>query len=279
MEAVARLRFSALLFPTPAVFRHFHHSASLPRSFVFRDGSSIPLVKPYPWNPKILNPSCTAVRALDASFDGRAEELPGRAAVFPRINVRDPYKLLGVSRDASEEEIQQAHNFLVDQYAGHERSKESVEAAYDKIIMESFRTRKKSKINLKSNLKKKVAESPPWVQKVVNMFEAPSSQVILQRAVLFGLLGVWSVMNSAEGGPAFQVAVSLAACVYLLNDRLKSIGRSLILGFGGLMVGWVFGSFLIPVLPPYLFPRTWSLELITALISYVFLWFSCTFMK
>lgn len=28
-----------------------------------------------------------------------------------------------------------------------------------------------------------------------------------------------------------QVAVSLAACVYFLNDRLKSIGRAFILGY------------------------------------------------
>lgn len=219
------------------------------------------------------------MRALDASFYGRTNDMRGTPAFFQRINVRDPYKRLGVSRDASEEEIQEARNFLAGEYAEHERSRESIEAAFDKIIMESFRARKKSKINLKSNLKKKVAESPPWVRNVLNMFEVPSTQVILQRAVLFALLGVWSVMNSAEGGPAFQVAVSLAACIYLLNDRLKSIGRAFILGFGGLLVGWIFGSFLVPVIPPYLFPRTWSLELITALISYVFLWFSCTFLK
>lgn len=90
-------------------------------------------------------------------------------------------------------------------YADHERSRESIEAAYDKIIMGSFRERKRSKINLKSNLKKKVAESPPWIRNLANMVEVPSSTVISQRAILFGLLGVWSVMNPAEGGPAFQV--------------------------------------------------------------------------
>ncbi|CAK9264015.1 unnamed protein product [Sphagnum jensenii] len=201
------------------------------------------------------------------------------ASIFPRVNVRDPYKRLGVSRDSSEEEIREARNYLSEQYADHERSRESIEAAYDKIIMGSFRERKRSKINLKSNLKKKVAESPPWIRNLANMVEVPSSTVISQRAILFGLLGVWSVMNPAEGGPAFQVAVSLAACIYLLHDRLKSLGRAMVLGLGALATGWLLGSFLVPVLPSQIIPRTWSLELTTALISYIFLWVACTFLK
>ncbi|KAH7366058.1 hypothetical protein KP509_18G061300 [Ceratopteris richardii] len=213
---------------------------------------------------------------LDNAYSG---EPVGYTSVFPRIHVRDPYKVLGVTRDASEEEIQSARNFLAEQYAHHERSREAVEAAHDKIIMESFRARKKSKINLKSNLKKKVEESPPWVKRILNIFEVPPSEVILQRAVFFALMGVWSVMNPAEGGPAFQVAVSLAGCIYLLNYRLKSIGRSFILGFGGLAAGWLIGSFVVPIIPVALLPPNWSLEIITALISYVFMWVACTFLK
>jgi hypothetical protein len=55
--------------------------------------------------------------------------------------MRDPYKLLGVDRDASEEEIRSARNFLIQQYAGHEPSEESIEGAYEKIIMKSYQQR------------------------------------------------------------------------------------------------------------------------------------------
>ena len=44
------------------------------------------------------------------------------------------------------------------------------------------------------------------------------------------------------------------------------------------MVGWVAGSFLVPFIPPIPF-TFWSLELGTALITYVFLWFTTTFLK
>ncbi|KAL2631217.1 hypothetical protein R1flu_015903 [Riccia fluitans] len=223
-----------------------------------------------------------ALRAMDASVGGEGvieEEEYGPPQIFPRVNVRDPFKRLGVSRDASEEEIREARNYLSSQYGGHERSREAIEAAYDKIIMESFRDRRKSKINLKTSLKKKLAESPPWVRAFTNMVEVPTSQVILQRFALFFLLGVWSVMNPADGGPAFQVAVSLAACIYFLNDRLKSLGRAFMLGFGSLIVGWISGSFLLPVVSNYILPTSWSLELSTALFSYIFLWVACTFLK
>jgi hypothetical protein len=225
--------------------------------------------------PPMRLPKGLTCRAMDASL-GSDSSSP---QVFPRLNVRDPFKRLGVSSDASTEEIREAKNYLTEQYHSHERSREAIEAAYEKIIMESYRARKASKINLKSNLKKKVEDSPPWLRALLTMVEVPNKTIIMQRAALFLLLGVWSVFNPAEGGPAFQVAVSLAACVYFINDRLKSLGRAFVLGLGSLVVGWVFGSVVIPLVPPQVIPKTCSLELLTALISYVFLWFSCTFLK
>lgn len=91
------------------------------------------------------------------------------------------------------------------QYAGHERSEESIEAAFEKILTASFLQRKKTKINLKSRLKKKVEESPPWVKSLLNFVELPPTEIILRRLFLFAFMGAWSIMNSAETGPAFQV--------------------------------------------------------------------------
>ncbi|CAI7885838.1 unnamed protein product [Closterium sp. NIES-54] len=213
------------------------------------------------------------VCAMDASFGDEAPK------VFPRIGTRDPYKRLGLGRDASTEEITEAKNYLVEEYKGHERSREAIEEAFDKIIAEKFRERRKSKINLKADLKKKVAEAPPWIQALIDMVDVPKPAVIAQRGVLFALIAVWSIMNPAEGGPAFQVAVALGLSVYLINERLKSITRALIIGFATLVVGWITGSFLVPFIPEGIFPGFWSLELGTSLVTYVFLWFSTTFLK
>ncbi|KAK4856206.1 hypothetical protein QYF36_015157 [Acer negundo] len=144
----------------------------------------------------------------------------GNVPTFPRGNVWDPYKWLGVSPYASEEEIWGSCNFLLQQFAGHERSEESIEAAFEKLLMTSFKQRKKTKIYLKSRLKKKVEESPPWIQNLLNFVE-------------------WT---------CFPVA-SLAACICFLNEKTKSLARASIIGFGGLAGGWICGSFLVPMIP------------------------------
>lgn len=203
----------------------------------------------------------------------------GNAPTFPQIRVWDPYKRLGISPYASEEEIWSARNFLLEQYAGHERSEESIEAAFEKLLMASFQHRKKTKINLKSRLKKKVEESPPWIKNLLNFVELPPMEVIFRRLFLFAFMGGWSIMNSSEGGPAFQVAVSLAACIYFLNEKTKSLGRAFVIGLGALATGWICDSIFVPMIPTVLIHPTWTLELLTSLVAYAFLFLACTFLK
>ncbi|KAG0465243.1 hypothetical protein HPP92_019407 [Vanilla planifolia] len=218
-------------------------------------------------------PRCTMDLSLGGSYS--YENVPK----FPRMRVWDPYKRLGVNQDASEEEIIAARNFLLEQYAGHEASVESVEAAFEKLLMASFKKRKKSKINLKSRLKKKVEESPPWVLRLLGHVELPPLDTILRRLFLFAFMGGWSIMNSAETGPAFQVALSLGSCIYFLNDKINNVPRATITGFTALAFGWIIGSIVIPMVPSFLLPPTWSLELLTSLVSFVFLFVACTFLK
>ncbi|GBG90533.1 hypothetical protein CBR_g50877 [Chara braunii] len=155
----------------------------------------------------------------------------GPPPVFDRMHIRDPYKRLGISSDASNEEIQEARNYLVQQYKRHEKSVESIEAAFDKIIMEKFKQRKKSKINLKANLKKKVEEQGNLLRQFADMWEVPALDFILKRLFVFVMLGAWTAAAAAaETAPVFQVVVTLAVCVYLLNEKVKSLGRSFLLG-------------------------------------------------
>ncbi|GAB2277478.1 tyrosine/serine/threonine protein phosphatase [Dionaea muscipula] len=213
--------------------------------------------------------------ALDAPYGGN-----NNISKFPRRNVWDPYKRLGISKYASEDEVWGSRNFLLQQYAGDERSAESIEAAFEKLLMKSFRARKATKINLKTRLKKKVEESPPWLQNFLkNLVELPPMVIILRRLFLFSFIAGWSIMNSAEGGPAFQVAIGLAACVFFLYDKTKSVGRGFTIGFGSLVTGWVCGSCLAPTIPTAILPSTWTLELIASMVVYVFLFLGCTFLK
>ncbi|KAK6924445.1 Protein CHAPERONE-LIKE PROTEIN OF POR1-like [Dillenia turbinata] len=214
--------------------------------------------------------------AMDASYGDMTND---PSAIFPRINVRDPYKRLGISREASEDEIQAARNFLVRRYAGHKPSLDAIESAHDKIIMQKFHERKNPKINIK----KKVMEvtQSRVVQAVISRFQMPSTNFIIKTSIAFVVLGVLTVLFPTEEGPTLQVAISLIATMYFIYDRLKSKIRALLYGAGAFILSWLLGTFLmvsvIPPVPILKGPR--SLEVSTSLITYILLWVSSTYLK
>lgn len=213
--------------------------------------------------------------AMDASF---GDAFNSQSDVFPRINIKDPYKRLGISVDASEEEIQAARNFLIQRYAGHKPSVDAIEAAHDKIIMQKFYDRKKPKLNIKKKVRD-VTQSR-YVQAVMSRFRTPSdSKFIVITSVAFLLLGALTVLFPTEEGPTLQVALSLVATIYFIYSRLKSKIRAALYGGGAFIFSWLLGTFLmVSVVPPILKGPT-SLEVTTSLLSYVLLWVASTYLK
>ncbi|CAN6563253.1 unnamed protein product [Malus baccata var. baccata] len=212
--------------------------------------------------------------AVDASYGDMSNE---PTAIFPRINVRDPYKRLGISREASEDEIQGARNFLIRQYAGHKPSVDAIESAHDKIIMQKFYDRKNPKIDFKKKYRE--VNQSRVVQAVRNRFRTPSTNFILKTSIAFLVLAALTVLFPTEEGPTLQVALSLLATIYFVHDRLKSKLRAFLYSAGSFAFSWLFGTFLmVSVVPPLLKgPR--SFEVTTSLITYVLLWVSSTYLK
>ncbi|CAF2073643.1 unnamed protein product [Brassica napus] len=115
------------------------------------------------------------VRAMSASFGD----------ITNRFN-RDPYKRLGISKMASEDEIQGARNFLIQQYAGHIPSVDAIESAHDKIIMQKFHERKNPKIDITKKVRQ-VRQSKA-VNFVFERFQAPPTAFPVKTAVTFAVL-------------------------------------------------------------------------------------------
>ncbi|KAD7479195.1 hypothetical protein E3N88_02362 [Mikania micrantha] len=163
--------------------------------------------------------------AMDASFGDARDE---SSAIFPRINVKDPYKRLGLSKDASEDEIQGARNFLVQKYAGHKPSVDAIESAHDKIIMQKFYERKNPKINVKKKMRE-VSQSRV-VQAVTSRFRTPATNFIIKTSIAFVALAALTVFFPTEEGPTLQVAISLFTTIYFIHERLKSKLRAFLYG-------------------------------------------------
>lgn len=143
--------------------------------------------------------------------------------------MKDPYKRLGISKEASEEEIQSARNFLIQKYAGHKPSVDSIESAHDKIIMQKFYERRNPKIDYRKKMRE--VNQSRFVQAVRGRFQTPSTKFIIKTSLAFLLLGVLTVLFPTEEGPTLQVALSLIATLYFLHDRLKSKIRAFLYGY------------------------------------------------
>jgi len=209
-----------------------------------------------------------------ASFGDMADS---STPIFPRIHVKDPYQRLGISREASEEEIRAARNYLISKYAGHKPSVDAIESAHDRIIMQSFFDRKKPKMNLKKKFRE-LSQSRA-VKAIQGRFQTPRSKVIWQTAIAFVLLGVLTLAFPTEEGPTLQVALSCAANIYFIYQRVKSGWRAFFYGFGSFFASWFLGTFLmVSVIPPIL-PGPRNLEVSTACVTYVLLFISSTFLK
>ncbi|CAL5324308.1 unnamed protein product [Camellia sinensis] len=196
-----------------------------------------------------IRKTCVFKCAMDASFGDAAND---PTAIFPRINIRDPYKRLGISREASEDEIQAARNFLMQRYGGHKPSVDAIESAHDKIIMQKFYERKNPKIDIKKKVR--VVTQSRVVQAVTSRFRTPSKNFIIKTSAAFVVLGALTFLFPTEEGPTLQVV-------------------------GAFIFSWLVGTFLmVSVIPPIIKgPR--SLEVATSLITYVLLWVSSTYLK
>eukprot|EP00873_Tetraselmis_striata_P018852 jgi/Tetstr1/439116/TSEL_002981.t1 len=240
-------------------------------------------------------PAARRAAASDASMGGSADFSPkegekaaeassGDFSVFPRIKESDPYRKLAVSRDADFEEIQDARNFLVDQYRWHEQSRESIELAFEKILNEKMRVRHRLGFRPPKRGRKTDAEgdAPPetLVDRVKDMLE-PSVPVVtlVNEGAIYLALAVWAAIQSGAADPILPMGLALGYSTYKVFQKRNSrnpdgpyLGNSPIFGallqsitgaFLGAVAGWVVSTY-VPF-PAMINPAAVAVALIPAM--------------
>lgn len=160
-----------------------------------------------------------------------------------------PYQVLGVSEEASFEEIQSARARLLASLGVDEQQQERVEQAYDAILMQRLRLRKEGKIAVpdriryaeqraarpetEPSLPRPAAQNPPWISR---WLDSPSAPDMLWPAVLLGGLVGWVVLAPDEY-PSLQLALGLMACIYFLYRKERRFLRAFLLALAGLSLG------------------------------------------
>lgn len=173
------------------------------------------------------------------------------------MSEQNPYDTLGITEAASFDEIQEARNRLTQQHESDLKQVETIEAAYDAILMERLRLRQEGKIKVPDRIRFPEESAPPPPAKVVSVIpenppnwlqgflDNPSREEILWPALAFlclGLLGFYST--------SFALALAAGFNIYFLNRKEKRFVRAVLLTVVGLVIGIVAGLQLGNLLTP-----------------------------
>jgi len=200
----------------------------------------------------------------------------------------NPYTQLGVTEDASFEEIQQAKVRLIAEFSGDRQIQESIEAAYDAVLMDRLRLRQEGKIKVPDRIrfpeqavqtvaKPMVAseqKSPEWLRQLL---DHPTRQEILVTSGVFLPMAVVSVLPINPNLLQLLMALGVGASLYFLNRKENKFGRAVLLSLGGLVLGLIVGSVLgalLPVSALYLTDISFA-----AVITLLMIWLITTFLK
>ncbi len=206
---------------------------------------------------------------------------------------QNPYEKLGVTEDASFDEIQDAKGRLMQQHRGDQKVLESVEAAYDAIIMERLRMRQEGKIKVPERIRfpEKVAQAPPsfsqasvnnspaWLQRWV---DTPTLGELLWPAISFLLLGGITIFYPAQEESSLLslvLALGVGCNIYFLNRKEQKFGRAVLLTLAGLLIGIGLGAVLSGFITLPISSIGLTADKFATVITLLILWLISSFLR
>ncbi|KDP33296.1 hypothetical protein JCGZ_13083 [Jatropha curcas] len=219
--------------------------------------SQIKSLKNDPWRVTIV--------PLRRSFVGsaRAGSRADDSAPF-EMSVENALKLLGVSENASFDDILRAKKSILATCKDDQDAIAQVEAAYDMLLMRSLTQRRAGKV---VNSAIRYADVKPingpgmgsvtqWLQASMKntpiSVETPSTGDLGIQAGVYGAMMVLTYVNGAStspvapyGGadvPGLILATSFGASLYFMTKKNVKLGKATVIALGGLVAGAVVGS-------------------------------------
>ena len=161
---------------------------------------------------------------------------------------QNSYEMLGLSESSSFDEIQEARDRLLAECGGDRKQMESIEAAYDAILMERLRLRQEGKIKVPDRIRFAeetpevpavapaggATQSPPWL---ATWLDTPSQNDLLWPAGIFAGLAVLGAFTV----PSLALAIGVGCNIYFLNRKEYRFWRAILLTTAGLTLGLALG--------------------------------------
>jgi hypothetical protein len=204
---------------------------------------------------------------------------------------QSPYEKLGVSEDASFDEIQDVRNRLLEQHSGDGNVREVIETAYDAILMERLRMRQEGKIKVPERIRfpemrippspqsspSIVHQSPAWLKRSLDQ---PSLMDVLLPGAWYLGLSATSLFYPGDNEQILQLAlvVGVGVGVYFLNRKESKFGRAVLFTLVGLILGLIIGSLIAAwVLPLPLINL--SANQFSTLLTFILMWLVSSFLR
>jgi Protein CHAPERONE-LIKE PROTEIN OF POR1-like len=207
------------------------------------------------------------------------------------MSVQNPYEELGLTEDASFDEIKSARDRLLAESAGDRKRQEMLEAAYDTILMQRLRMRQEGKIKVPEGVRfperlsaappstppTPVQQSPAWLQRLI---DTPSTKDVLLPAGLFGGLAALSVFMRANSSILqLTLALGIGLSLYFLNRKENLFGRAILLTLFGLLVGLLLGGLFYSLLSVPITSIVLTDEQFITVVTLLLLWLVCSFLR
>jgi hypothetical protein len=174
------------------------------------------------------------------------------------MSEQSPYEKLGVSIEASFEEIQKARTHLLEQYSGDRQQAQMIEEAYDAVLMDRLRMRQEGKLNIPERIRyaEQMVQAPPsppitilnqspeWLKQLI---DRPSWKDLLGSTGVFVVLMALSLAfpGSTSGVLEVTIALGIGFTLFCLNRKEHKFGRAFLLTIVGLITGLILGSLLV----------------------------------
>lgn len=170
-----------------------------------------------------------------------------------------PYEKLGVAESASFEEIQSTRDRLLREYAGDVKKCSEVELSYDSVLMQRLKLRQEGKIKVPDGIRfaEKTSSSLPKLSMpplpsgswMADTFTTPSLlEWVVPTAMAF-MLATLVVLNPLPATVQFVGAMATGSTLYAIYRKERNLGRSVLFGLIGLILGYVIGVGLWGLIP------------------------------
>ncbi|MBD2665838.1 hypothetical protein B6N60_00280 [Richelia sinica FACHB-800] len=205
---------------------------------------------------------------------------------------QNPYEKLGVSEDASFDEIQEARNRLLEQHSGDGKVLETIEAAYDAILMERLRMRQEGKIKVPERIRFPELrvqsptrestipreQSPAWLQR---MLDKPTVADVLLPAIWYLGLSAISVFYRSQGDQVLQLTlvVGVGTSIFFLNRKEGKFGRAVLFTLASLITGLIAGGLIAGWILPQISFMTLTANQFSTVLTFVLMWLISSFLR